>query len=273
MLYNIYGGTIMNVTTFIRTFPQNDLIDPNKIKIESFDQNHESMYPIENDSNINLMQLGVLVDYLTRLMLTHDVKSSFDIPMMGLQLLESIDLLDEKKAYIKEIKQMLDNMEAKLSDQTIQQASQLLPLDSLFRSGRMGVAPQIGTETANWIRLLVNNGLHQLNLLNDYGDTKDILTETIFPGGYTEVVDKGDGDYMTKTALIDMKVSKYPPRKEYWQQLLTYYELGLHSNFNLAYQALDTLAIVNPRLNQLFTYSLADVNQEALKKLAKNMGY
>lgn len=263
----------MNVTTFIRTFPQNDLIDSDKIKIESFDQNHESMYPIENDGNINPMQLGVLVDYLTRLMLTCNVKESFDIPLQGLTVLETIDSFGEREAYIEEIKQMLDNMEVKLSDQTIQQASQLLPLDSLFRSGRMGVAPEIGVETANWIRLLVNNSLHQLNLLNNYGDAGDILTETIFPGGYTEVVDKGDGDYMTKPALIDMKVSKYQPRKKYWQQLLTYYELGLHSDFNLAYQALDTLAIVNPRLNQLFTYSLADVNQEALKELAKNMGY
>ena len=268
----------MNVTSFIRVFPQNDLIDPNKIKVLSFDQNHKSMYPVVNDGNINPMQLGVLVDYLTRLMLTHDVKASFDIPLKGLKILEAFDFLGEeenyaKETYIKETKQAVNRIGTKLSDQTIQQASQLLPLDSFFRSGRLGTAPSIGVETANWIRLLVNNSLHQLNLLNNNGNIKGILTETVFPGGYTDVVDQGDGDYMTKTALVDMKVSKYRPRTSYWQQLLTYYELGLHSDFSSSYQALDKLAIVNPRLNQMFTYSLADVNQEALEILVENMGY
>ncbi len=51
----------MNVTSFIRVFPQNDLIDSNKIKVLSFDQNHKSMYPVNNDGKINPMQLGVLV--------------------------------------------------------------------------------------------------------------------------------------------------------------------------------------------------------------------
>lgn len=263
----------MNVTSFIRVFSQNDLIYPNRIKVESFDKNHESMYPVDNDSNINPMQLGVLVDYLTRLMLTHNVKASFDIPLKGLKILETIDLLDEKEDYIKETKQVINNVEINLSDQTIQQASQLLPLDSFYRSGQLGTAPSFGVETANWIRLLVNNSLYQLNLLNNKDDVKGILTETTFPGGYTDIVDQGDGDYMTKTALIDMKVSKYRPRTSYWQQLLTYYELGLHSSFSSSYKALNKLAIVNPRLNQIFTYSLADVNQEALKMLVENMGY
>lgn len=263
----------MNVTTFIRMFPQNDLIDPNKIKVESFNQDHESMYPIGNDGNINPMQLGVLVDYLTRLMLTHDVKASFDIPLKGLKILETLDFLREKENYIKETKQAIDKIEIKLSDQTIQQASQLLPLDSFYRAGRLGTAPSFGVKTTNWIRLLVNNSLRQLNLLNNNSDIKNFSTEIVFPGGYTDIVDKGDGDYMTKTALIDMKVSKYRPRVSYWQQLLTYYELGLHSNFSSSYRGLDKLAIVNPRLNQMFIYSLTDVNQEALKTLVKNMGY
>ena len=158
----------MNVTSFIKVFPQNDLLDSNKIKVLSFDQNHKSMYPVVNDGNINPMQLGVLVDYLTRLMLTHDVKASFDIPLKGLKILEAFDFLGEeenyaKETYIKETKQAVNRIETKLSDQTIQQASQLLPLDSFFRSGRLGTAPSIGVETANWIRLLVNKSLYQLN--------------------------------------------------------------------------------------------------------------
>ena len=50
-----------------------------------------------------------------------------------------------------------------------------------------------------------------------------------FEGGYTSLVSSGDGDYLTKETLWDLKVSKSQMNTQNTLQILMYYILGVHS--------------------------------------------
>ena len=48
-----------------------------------------------------------------------------------------------------------------------------------------------------------------------------------FLGAYTDTIDKGDGDFLTKDTLWDFKVTKTAPNKDHTLQVLVYYISGL----------------------------------------------
>lgn len=118
------------------------------------------------------------------------------------------------------------------------------------------------------IRILV---YRSLNFWKIYGPiTVDGFT---FEGGYTDIINTGDGDFLTKDTLWDFKVSKNPPTNKHTLQILIYYLMGKHSG-KPEYKNIQKIGIYNPRLNQAYVLDTSNIPQNIIKEVKeKVIGY
>lgn len=201
-------------------------------------------------------QTGILVDYLTRLMLTKDAKKAFDIPLTF--------PVPEAKLIVSQIKPVK-------TLETVQLAARMLPFDQLYRLGTiLEDAPVVTSEDASVIWTLVDRSCELLNYCKS-GPDDQIQCGVTFPGALTDVITNGDGDYQTSRALIEMKVSKYPPKNEHWLQLFIYYLMGLNSTNRQNFLKNTHLAVVNPRINAIYTYPVKYLKN--IDQLKDALGY
>ena len=95
-----------------------------------------------------------------------------------------------------------------------------------------------------------------LLFFNQYGPKE--LDGFTFEGGHTNIIESGDGDFMTKDTLWDFKVSKKPISKEQTLQLLIYWRMGLHS-IHPEFKTIQYLGIYNPRKNTISQIAVANI--------------
>ncbi|MEM5591946.1 hypothetical protein AAHH67_09780 [Niallia circulans] len=110
-----------------------------------------------------------------------------------------------------------------------------------------------------------------MTFINNYGPiVKDGFT---FEGGYTNIISSGDGDFLTRNALWDFKVSKNEPTNKHTLQLLIYYLMGLHSIHD-EFQEVDKIGIFNPKLNKVYVREIKDIPSEIITEVSKDViGY
>lgn len=70
-----------------------------------------------------------------------------------------------------------------------------------------------------------------------------VMDAPVFPGGYSDVVVAGDGDFVTKDTLWDFKVSKNEPTKENTLQLAMYFIMSQRSMVP-EYRSLEKIGIL-----------------------------
>ena len=106
---------------------------------------------------------------------------------------------------------------------------------------------------------------------NRYGPiTKDGFT---FEGGYTKIIDSGDGDFLTSDTLWDFKVSKNKPTSLHTLQLLIYYIMGTHS-IHSEFNSIKKLGIFNPRTNCVYLQNISSIPQLIIDEVSINViGY
>ncbi len=89
----------------------------------------------------------------------------------------------------------------------------------------------------------------------------------------TELVDSGDGDFLTADTLWDFKVSVNPPRKNHTLQLLIYLIMGQRSGQE-QFEQITHLGIFNPRLNRVHRIALDEVPSEVVGEVSSDViGY
>ena len=168
-------------------------------------KNLNELNPLEN---IHPTLIGLAVDYLSRFMVTKDVVEAFKVSSLGAFLVNEkdkfIDLISDIKG--------LDN-------KSIINAVKVCGYDVAFRAGPIFYKPvdtiNLDFDTIENIRIMVNRSLF---FFSTYGPiTADGFT---FEGGYSKVVDTGDGDFLSEDNLWEFKVSKAKPTKEHKLQLL-----------------------------------------------------
>ena len=94
-----------------------------------------------------------------------------------------------------------------------------------------------------------------------------------FPGGYTETIAAGDGDFLTENIIWDFKTSKSAPNTKQSLQLLVYYLMGKHSCLSI-FDLIEQLAIFNPRLNKLYLKNVSEIEPEILNLVSREViGY
>lgn len=88
-----------------------------------------------------------------------------------------------------------------------------------------------------------------------------------FPGGYTDVVTAGDGDFLTSDTLWDFKVSVKGPTKDHTLQLLMYWLMGMHTGLS-HFTGITHLGVFNPRLNTVYRIAVSDISKEVIREVS-----
>lgn len=264
--------------------------------------NPKSMIEIDLDNGVILNSIeniapayvGLTVDYLTRFIdmlskgngLEESVKDAFSISLRGSLAAYEYGIVNA----LKEAYSYLDNIKG-LDDISIINACKLVTFDDWYRNGMLGInATKAGNvnpdkATIENIRIMVD----RVNVFKMYfGEIKD--NEITFEpedanielynklldegkgtyGGYTATVAAGDGDFITRNCLWDMKVSKYPPSMEHTLQILMYWVMSRHSG-KKCYEQINTIGIYNPRLGKAYTADTRLIDKRVIEDIEKKV--
>ena len=222
-------------------------------KIEIFDDTF--LLP---DENIHASLVGLSVDYLTRFSLDGNAENAFHISSLGASVIK------QNKLATKLINQVTD-----LNDESIIAACKLSGFDVCFRSSPMGYRP---VEDINPDRATIHNIKTMVErsvaFVKRYGPITH--NELTFKGGYTPVVDSGDGDFLTKDTIWDFKVSTSAPTTKHTLQILMYYIMGLHSVHGY-YKDIKNIGFFNPRLNTVYLCPVATIDPNIIEDIEDNV--
>lgn len=226
------------------------------------------------EENLHASIIGMVVDYLTRLMMGSDVKEAFKICITGYQsrmMLLGKDILkkDEKKKI--DIVSLLKQIKG-LDDKSIIAACKACTYDVWLRNP-MGAIMAKGAdetepdkETIENIKIMVNRSLI---FWEKYGPVT-VEGFTFEKDGYTKTVNSGDGDYLTVDTIWDFKVLKSKPTNKHTLQLLMYWIMGQHSG-KKAFKGIKKLGIFNPRLNTIYLLDIGTVSEETIKEVERDV--
>lgn len=196
--------------------------------------------------------VGICVDYLTRFMKGTNSREAFKVSLRGAKLVGMDDVAEELLAMIKG-----------LDTQSIRSACLLVSFDVVSRAGVNYYKPFdeiiLDDETIENIRIMVERGLLFFEL---YGPV--VKDGFYFIGGYTDTINKGDGDFITKDTLWDFKVTKSVPTKDHTLQILIYYIMGLHSN-DPVFRYIENLGFYNPRNNIVYQLPVSSISSDLIK--------
>lgn len=211
----------------------------------------ETVNELGESENIPPNLIGITVDYLTRLMLNPDAgaKEAFKISLMGASRANKLMIA----------KVLVDQIHD-LDDQSITAAINLVKYDSVLRAGFIPEDTMLvpNDDTLHNIKQMV---IRSLKFFDEYGPmTLDSFT---FPGGYTDKITSGDGDFLTADTLWDFKVLKANIKPQHTLQLLVYYLMGINSIHD-EFQSLKNLGIFNPRLNTVYLLEIETIPKEVI---------
>ena len=219
-------------------------------------------------TSLNAGRMATAIDYLTRFMLGTPANEAFKIARRGALALwkEKIeeDAIETADRYISEV--------IGLDDNSIDRACKLCSYDACYRAGTFYYTPAEEVHPdegaiAN-IRLLVNRSLV---FFEQYGPI--VLDGPTFPGGYTDIVTAGDGDFLTEDTIWDMKVSVRPPTSKHTLQVLMYYLMGKHSTVK-EFDSVHNIGFYNPRLNTVYTLDVRTISPGTIMEVeTKVIGY
>lgn len=213
------------------------------------------------EESIAASLVGTAVDYLSRFMDGTAVEEAFEISLLGTRAIrmesKAIGLLDDVKG---------------LDDLSLIKACQLAGFDSAFRAGPLFYRPveKIVPDQATIanIRTMVERSL---SFFKAFGPvTADGFT---MEGAYTATITTGDGDFLTKDTLWDLKVTTGKPNKDHTLQLLIYYLMGRRS-IHPEFQTIEKLGIFNPRQNTIYQLPIFKISYQVIKEVEVNViGY
>ena len=195
---------------------------------------------LNSQENIHPSLIGLVIDYMTRFCMGTPKETAFHISILGAKIAKN-----EFVAY-----KLLSKING-LDTESIISASKLVGYDVCYRAGMAYFKPVSEiTPDMNTITNIITMIKRTLSFWEQYGPIiKDGFT---FEGGYTSIISAGDGDYLTKDTLWDLKVLKEEIKPKYTLQLLIYLIMGQHS-VHKEFKNITQLGIYNPRLNKVYT--------------------
>lgn len=226
------------------------------------------------EENVHSSIIGMAVDYLTRYVMGMPIKDAFEIPIKGYffrkMLLDNSEIKKDKKNN-NDISSLLNSITG-LDDISIISACKAVtydvwlrkPTDAIRSKGAEETNPDVNT--IHNIRVMVNRSV---SFWEKYGP---IIASgfTFEDNGYTETVDSGDGDYLTKDTLWDFKVSKSKPKSKHTLQVLMYWIMGLHSG-KPEFKTIKKLGFFNPRLNTVYLLDTNSIPNEVITTVEQDV--
>lgn len=211
--------------------------------------------------NIHPSLIGLVIDYVTRFCMGTPKESAFRISLLGAKIAKN-----EFDAY-----KLLSKING-LDNESIINASKLVGYDVCYRAGMAHYksVSEINPDT-NTVTNIITMIKRTLFFWEQYGPiVKYGLT---FEGGYTSIISTGDGDYLTKDTLWDLKVLKEEIKSKDTLQLLVYYIMGQHS-VHKEFDNITQLGMYNPRLNKVYIIKINTIPQSIIDTVSQDIiGY
>lgn len=226
-----------------------------------------SGFSLNPNENISPALMGLIVDYMSRYVLTGDAADAFRISLRGAAVLDGLGIGDNyDRAY-----GLVDSIDG-LNPPSIEAAYQLVAYDSAFRAGPATYVDMSDRKPDDaTIRNAIMMVERTLLFVDSYGPiTVEGMT---FPGGYTKQVSSGDADFCTQDTLWDMKVSKKGPTKDHTLQLMMYLLMGRHAGCEWA-KGIDSIGVWNPRLDKAWTKRVDEIDGQVIEAIERDViGY
>ena len=211
--------------------------------------------------------IGLVVDYMTRFIISKNKIKSFAISLLGAKRAE--ELCNKKNAMLKASKYL--NGINGLDDDSIINACKLVRYDVFMRNIFDALKtndeyPIPNKETIDNIKIMVERSI---DFLADHGP---IISQgfTFENGGYSKTVSTGDGDYLMKDGIWDFKVSTREPQSKDTLQILMYYIMATHSS-NDIFNKIKRIGIFNPRLNVSYYINVEDIPKDVIREVEKDV--
>lgn len=238
------------------------------------------------EENVHASIIGMAVDYLTRYMNGSKLEDAFGISLRGASIAENLNF----KGSLASANKLLSSIKG-LDDNSIVSACKLVTFDVWFRNTPAALLAKSHKETnpdeatIDNIRTLVQRSL---TFFEKYGPiTQDGFTfepvngkESDYKkmveshkgswGGYTGIVETGDGDFLTADTLWDFKVAVSEPTNKHTLQLLMYWIMGQHSGQPI-YRGITKIGIFNPRLNKVYLFNIKDLPKDVIEFVEKEI--
>lgn len=209
--------------------------------------------PVEYSSMV-----GTIADYLTRMYVTKDKKSAFKTSLTGAMLVDKYELALE----------LLEGINV-LETDTVINAIKLTGFDRIVKNGFPDYQePPIPPDK------VIYDIIDLVYRCIDFFDERNI-SETGFPvsGGKRTLISFGEGDYLSKTELIDLKVSRTTFSNAWSLQILMYYIMGLHNNES-KFNSVNHIGIFNALKNEFYRLSVRDIPDEIMYRVSSDvLGY
>ena len=246
------------VTTRVEAVPQprGGYINPKSMEKTTFDDG----ITLYNES-IAPSTMGMVVDYMTRFDQGAPIRDAFHVSILGAA---QCNRSEEAEEYISQIKG--------LDDDSILNACKLVWFDQVFRTGNVGFGDPNDAvpdhETCENVRTMIKRAA---TFFRQFGPI--IIDGPTFMGGYSGIVTRGDGDFVTKNTIWDFKVSKNEPNSKHTLQVAMYY-LMAHRSVIPEYKELTKIGIFNPRLNTAYVLDMRAVPEPVIRTIEKDViGY
>ena len=212
---------------------------------------------ILGEDSVSGATIGMVVDYLSRWEFTGDKKDAFRISLRGAL---RADREEEARKLFDGIKDM--------TDPSIVNACKLVGFDSYAR----GVFIDYNPDTVNADRETCQNIRILVDRVREFHRRFGAATLEGFNlmGGYSRVVDRGDGDFLTEDTLWDLKVMKKDPESKHTLQLLMYYIMGKRS-VHEEFRTVTKLGFFNPRLNRIHIIDASKIDPEVIKAVENDV--
>ena len=216
---------------------------------------------LSKKENIPPNLVGLVVDYMTRYIIGTPKEKAFEISIFGASIIK------EKEKCLA----LLDKIIG-LTNESIFCACKIVGYDVCYRAGPTfyksidNIAPD--SFTISNIAIMIKRSL---SFFESYGP---IVADGItFEGGYTSLIDSGDGDFITKDTLWDFKVTKNNINPQHTLQILVYYLMAIHSQKDI-YKSITKIGFFNPRKNIIYIKSISEIDPNILTEVEHNViGY
>lgn len=219
----------------------------------------EAMIPLAGET-ITPSNVGTVVDYLTRYVLLAD-EQAFDLANIELKryldrgAISPADFMkvigEEEK--IGRLTENIANVDD-IPDEVFSLTLDVCSWEMAFRSGHY-IKPRRYPDKTTIAHMKIM--LKRIeNFFNEYGwPIRDA-----FVASTKNQCLVGDGDYLLKNTLVDLKVSNKTKMQPFWiRQLLLYYTLGFYNHLND--EKIDRLMIYNARTDMVFYIGVADIDK------------